>query len=172
MIEMDPFTDVASALLRLGLATVIGGVIGLNRELHHKPAGLRTHALVGLGAALVIYMSIELTVTDRIADYASLTRVIQGVLTGIGFLGAGVIFREEPSKRGEGKSIKGLTTAASIWVTACLGMACGAGRWPVVGVATLIILGVLIFGGPIEKSLHRKLFGQEEKAPVEVSDLD
>ena len=99
--------------------------------MHGKPAGLRTLALVGLSAALATLLGIELASTGRIADIGAVTRVIQGVLTGIGFLGAGVIFRGE-----DGKKVTGLTTAATIWVVACLGMACGAGRWRTVIAAT------------------------------------
>src|SRR5947209_897703 len=99
--DVEPLSDVGGAVVRLGLATIIGGAIGLNRDLHHKPAGLRTHSLVALGSALAIYISIEVTASGKIADLGSVTRVIQGVLTGIGFLGAGVIFREDG-----GKSVK------------------------------------------------------------------
>ena len=151
--EIDTPTEIGVTLVRLGLATVIGGAIGLNRQLHHKPAGLRTHALVGLGAALAVYISIEVTASGKIADLGSVTRVIQGVLTGVGFLGAGVIFRQDGTK-----PVQGLTTAATIWVVACLGMACGAGRWPSVAVGSAITLAVLILGGPLEQRLHRWLF--------------
>jgi putative Mg2+ transporter-C (MgtC) family protein len=90
------------------------------------------------------------------------TRVIQGVLTGIGFIGAGVIFREDGNG---GKPVKGLTTAASIWLVACLGMACGAGRWSSVAVGFAITLAVLIYGGPLEKALHRLLYRDNEGEP-------
>src|SRR3954470_7391545 len=100
--EIEPLSDVGAALVRLGLATVIGGAIGLNRQMHNKPAGLRTHALVALGAALATYISIEVTASGEIADLGAVTRVIQGVLTGVGFLGAGVILREEG-----GRTVKG-----------------------------------------------------------------
>jgi putative Mg2+ transporter-C (MgtC) family protein len=150
---VEPISDVGAAVLRLGMATLIGGAIGLNRELHDKPAGLRTHALVALGAALATYISIEVTTSGQIADMGAVTRVIQGVLTGIGFLGAGVIFRSD----GPGKSIKGLTTSATIWVVACLGMACGAGRWRTALVAFGITVALLVFGGPVEKGIHRRL---------------
>jgi putative Mg2+ transporter-C (MgtC) family protein len=161
--DVEPLSDAGGALIRLGLATIIGGAIGLNRDLHHKPAGLRTHALVALGSALAIYISIEVTVSGKIADLGSVTRVIQGVLTGVGFLGAGVIFREDGSG---GKSIKGLTTAASIWLVACLGMACGAGRWSSVVVGFGITLAVLIYGGPLEKALHRLLYRDDLDKPT------
>ncbi len=94
MTEYDSLSQAGVALLRLGLATVIGAAIGLNRELHSKPAGLRTHALVALGSALAILLGIEVSATGGNGDLGAATRAIQGVLTGIGFLGAGVIFRE------------------------------------------------------------------------------
>jgi putative Mg2+ transporter-C (MgtC) family protein len=159
---IESISEVGDALVRLGLATVIGGAIGLNRDLHHKSAGLRTHALVALGSALATYISIEVTASGKIADLGAVTRVIQGVLTGIGFLGAGVIFRED---RGEGKTVKGLTTAASIWLVACLGMACGAARWSSVAVGSGITLAVLIYGGPLERTLHRLLYPDDDGEP-------
>ena len=78
------------------------------------------------------------------------------MLTGVGFLGAGVIIREEG-----GQTIKGLTTSASIWVVACLGMACGAGRWPAVAVAFGITHALLVFGVPVEVAIHHRLFPQD-----------
>jgi len=157
MSEIESLSGIGVALVRLGTAALIGGTLGLNRELHDKPAGLRTHALVGLGAALATFISIEVTAGGSISDMSAVTRVIQGVLTGVGFLGAGVIIREE-----SGRKVKGLTTSASIWVVACLGMACGAGRWRSALVAFGITLAVLVFGGPIEKSLHRLLRPQDD----------
>jgi putative Mg2+ transporter-C (MgtC) family protein len=158
MSTIEPMTDVGVALVRFSLATIIGGALGLNRELHHKPAGMRTHALVALGAALATYISIEVTSAGEIADMGAVTRTIQGVLTGVGFLGAGVIFREDNG----GKAIKGLTTSASIWVVACLGMACGTGRWRSALVAFGLTLLVLISGGPLEKALHRRFFPKDQ----------
>ncbi len=152
MTDSDPLSEIGVTLFRLGLATVVGGVLGLNRELHHKSAGMRTHALVCLGSALVTFFSIEMVNSGKTQDIGPVTRVIQGVVTGIGFVGAGVIFREDG-----GKTIKGLTTAASIWVVACLGMACGAGRVIPVLVACGISLFVLVYGGPIERFAHRHL---------------
>lgn len=157
MPNAEPILDLGQAIIRLGAATIVGGAIGLNRELHDKPAGVRTHALVSLGAALATYISIEVTTEGQIADIGAVTRVIQGVLTGIGFLGAGVIFREDSGKR-----VKGLTTAASIWVVACLGMACGAGRMRTAIVAFAITIAVLVFGGPIEQRLHHLLRPEED----------
>ncbi len=144
----------ADILLRFALATLVGGVIGLNRELKHKPAGLRTHALVALGAAvataLVLWSAGGAMHTD------ALSRVVQGIITGIGFLGAGVILRSE-----NGHTVHGLTTAASIWLAACLGTACGAGAWLITGCAFVLVMCILIAGGPLERWVLRN-FGRPE----------
>ena len=100
-------------ILRLAAAMVIGGVVGLDRNLHHKPTGVRTLGLVALGSALAI-LAVE---QDSQAD---ISRVVQGVITGVGFIGAGVILH-----RPTGKCVHGLTTAAAIWVTAAMGVLCG-----------------------------------------------
>jgi putative Mg2+ transporter-C (MgtC) family protein len=99
---MLDWTDIVS---RLGAAMAIGGALGLNRELHNKPTGLRTLGLVGLGSALAV-----LAVADD--PQADISRVIQGVITGVGFLGAGVILHRPADNK-----VHGLTTAATIWVT-------------------------------------------------------
>lgn len=139
-------------LLRLGLATVIGGVIGLNRDLHGKPAGLRTHALVALGSALIVIACSQLpgAVEFHAADAQS--RAIQGLITGIGFLGAGVILHKADDNR-----VTGLTTAAAIWVAALFGAACGAGVFGPVLIAFALLALVLIFGGGLERAVHRRL---------------
>jgi putative Mg2+ transporter-C (MgtC) family protein len=160
MNDIEPLHGVGEVMLRMGVAAALGGALGLNRELHDKPAGLRTHAMVALGAALATYLSIEVTKSGQIADMGAVTRVIQGVLTGIGFIGAGVIFRDTV-----GKKVTGLTTSAEIWVVACLGMACGAGRWRSALVAFGIALAVLLFGGPFEKAVHRHLRPQSKTGP-------
>ena len=154
-----PFDQV---LLRMGAAALIGAVIGLNRELHGKSAGLRTQAMVGLSAAMVVALSIEVSSSGAIADLGAVTRVIQGVLTGIGFLGAGVIFHDSTSKK-----VSGLTTAASVWVVACIGMACGAGHWRIVLASTTITLLVLIVGGPIESRFDRLMKRRRTDTPPE-----
>ena len=135
---------ILDVVLRLGAAIIAGGTIGLNRDLRNKPAGVRTHALVALGSALVTSL-----VADG-SDPNAASRVIQGIITGIGFLGAGVILRREG-----GRTVRGLTTAASVWVVAALGIACGLGRWVPVVVGTLLTLAVLLFGGPLEDLVHR-----------------
>lgn len=146
-----PFLDI---LLRLGGAAIIGGAIGLNRDLHHKPSGLRTLALVGLGSALA-----TLAVSTNAADPSAYSRVIQGLITGIGFLGAGVIVHEAGSNKPHG-----LTTAATIWVTACLGAVCGLGQWDLVIVAVALLAFILIVGGRIEKAIHRTFDGDDPPA--------
>jgi putative Mg2+ transporter-C (MgtC) family protein len=133
-------------LLRLFVATLIGAVLGLNREIHGKPAGMRTHALVSLGAALITLISLELTTRGGLADGSAVLRTIQGIMAGIGFLGGGVILRDDSHQ-----SVHGLTTAASVWVVASLGIACGAGQWLTALMALALTLTVLVFLGRIEK---------------------
>jgi putative Mg2+ transporter-C (MgtC) family protein len=128
--------------LRLFVALLIGCVLGLNRELHGKPAGMRVHALVALGASLVSVVSIELV--DP-AHMDAVLRVVQGLIAGIGFLGGGVILRDDSTH-----SVHGLTTAASIWVVASLGIACGAGQWLTATMAVVLTLAVLIVGASVE----------------------
>jgi putative Mg2+ transporter-C (MgtC) family protein len=134
-------------LFRLAAAVAAGAVIGLDRELRRKPAGLRTMALVGLGAASFTLGTID---PARGAYTDSTARVIQGIVTGIGFLGAGAILR------GTGEdTVRGLTTAASIWLAAATGIACALGNWPLV--AGSCSLGVLILiTSPVERVLHNR----------------
>jgi putative Mg2+ transporter-C (MgtC) family protein len=149
--------DWSEIVLRLGAATLAGGAIGLNRDLHGKPIGLRTLGLVGLATAMVVLLSNQSADPARISDATS--RVIQGILTGIGFLGAGVIVRAEHHFR-----IRGLTSAASTWLTACVGIACGAGHWRVVVVSLVLAFTVLTTGGRIERGLHSALGGKADPA--------
>lgn len=139
-------------LLRLGAATLIGCALGLNRELAGKPAGMRTHALVALGTALVTLTGMVLAGQDGEFDSNSVSRVIQGVVAGIGFLGGGTILKSDT-----GEQISGLTTAASLWVVACLGISCGVGLWAMALVALGLALLVLTLGERVEQVLHRLL---------------
>jgi putative Mg2+ transporter-C (MgtC) family protein len=147
--------DWSDILLRLGAATLAGGAIGLNRDLHGKPIGLRTLGLVGLATATVVVLAA--TFDNKFPDATS--RIIQGILTGIGFLGAGVIIHRENRSR-----VQGLTSAACTWLTACVGIVCGAGQWRIVAVALGITFVVLIVGGRIERWLHRALGGKQYPA--------
>ena len=135
---------------RLGLATLIGALVGLNRDLHDKPAGLRTHALTALGAALVIVVAEDVAAPGPIADPVS--RVIQGLVAGVGFIGGGLILRGPGQHR-----VHGLTTAAGLWATALFGAACGAGAFVPVGIAFALLCVVLMLGGGIEKFVHDRL---------------
>jgi putative Mg2+ transporter-C (MgtC) family protein len=100
-------------VLRLGVATLASGAIGLNRDLHGKPIGLRTLGMVGLATALVVLIASPASLeAGQLSDATS--RVVQGILTGIGFLGAGVIVHSDQHK------VKGLTSAACVWFTACI----------------------------------------------------
>ncbi|MBI2558617.1 MgtC/SapB family protein [Candidatus Woesearchaeota archaeon] len=116
-------------LLRLVLSVVFGGLIGLEREVVHKPAGVRTHMLVCLGSALFVLMTLE-TLPNETA------RIIAGVATGIGFLGAGTIFRSK-------SEVHGLTTAASIWAVSGLGIAIGLGHYFITVISVILTLIVL-----------------------------
>jgi len=130
-------------VIRLSVAALAGVALGLNRDLRGKPTGVRTLGLVGLASAVAV-----LAVGSDSADAAS--RVIQGIVTGIGFLGAGVIIRNETGKR-----VHGLTTAACVWLTACVGAACGIGAWRLIAVAAPAVFILLVLGGPFERFIHR-----------------
>ena len=120
---LGDLAHVARVFLRLLIASVLGGLIGIERYREHKAAGMRTHMLVALGAAMFTLVPLE----DKMTP-SDVSRVIQGIATGIGFLGAGTILKLSEEQR-----ILGLTTAASIWLTAAAGMAVGAGWiWPAV----------------------------------------
>ena len=142
-------TDLAEIILRLGGATLIGAAIGLNRDLHGKPIGVRTLGLVGLASAIAVLAVVP---DGADGDFNPASRVIQGVLTGIGFLGAGVIVR-----RDIGKAVHGLTSAACAWTTACLGLVCGLAAWPIVATGIVLVFVLLILGGPFERMGHRQL---------------
>ena len=137
--------------LRLSAATLIGGVLGLNRDLHGKPTGVRTLGLVGLGSAMVVVAVVN-TGPAGTGDFTAASRIVQGILTGIGFLGAGVIVHGARTQR-----VHGLTTAACTWLTACLGTVCGFAHAPVIVIAIVLTVVVLIFGGPIERWFHARL---------------
>ena len=129
------------AVFQLMLAALLGGLIGLDRDRHQQGAGLRTHILVGTGACLF-------TVLSALAfSSGDPSRVASQILPGIGFLGAGTILRY-------GRSVHGLTTAASIWITAAVGMAVGTGAWFLALCATLLIWFVLAV---IRRAERRKL---------------
>ena len=144
---MDALLDVAQeSLFRLSGAVVLGAAVGVHRHLHHRPAGVRTHALVALASAAV-----TLGCSHGLSGQASLAPAVQGVVTGVGFLGAGVIMR--PSNE---RDVLGLTTAASIWLVAALGAVLGLGQWMVVLPAAFLTALVLTAGGRLEEAIARR----------------
>ncbi len=136
--------DVMTIIIRVAISIGIGGLVGLERELEHKPAGLRTIILVCLGSTLFMLIGYELGLIA-----SELGRIVAGVVTGIGFLGAGAIIRA----RGE---VYGLTTAATIWLASGLGIAIGAGYYILAIVACVSVLIVLRLLGIVERILNRK----------------
>lgn len=137
--------------LRLGIALLVGAIIGLEREVRNKPAGLRTHILVSFGSAFFILIPILIGVAQQSAD--ALPRVIQGIVGGVGFLGAGAILQESHAPNDRDYKIRGLTTAAGIWVAAALGIAAGCGLWLLSFISALLILIILRVFKRIESRL-------------------
>ena len=131
--DIPDVTEATRIVLRLGMAVLLGGLLGYERERSGKAAGLRTHMLVALGAAIFVLVPLQggMAVGD-------LSRVLQGVIAGIGFLGAGAII-----KLGSEREIHGLTTSAGIWMTAAIGVAAGMGREATAVLSTLLALFVL-----------------------------
>jgi putative Mg2+ transporter-C (MgtC) family protein len=142
-------SNLLNTVVRLAFACLLGGIIGFERGVtHHKPAGLRTHILVSLGSALVMLTS-EYAMLAYPSNNIDPTRIGAQVVSGIGFLGAGAILRS-------GMSVKGLTTAASLWAVACVGLACGIGFISGAVLATLIIWLVLSSVKNIELRVETK----------------
>jgi putative Mg2+ transporter-C (MgtC) family protein len=139
------WTDI---LFRLGAATAAGIALGLNRDLMNKPIGMRTLGLVSLGSAIVVVATVHFQ--NMIAHPDALSRVVQGVIqgimTGISFIGAGVILRDA-----QARTVEGLTTAATVWVTAALGIACGLAAWRIVAVGVGVSLFLLAIIGWTER---------------------
>jgi putative Mg2+ transporter-C (MgtC) family protein len=141
--EFSDIPDAAEAtriVLRLTMASLLGAAIGYERELRGKAAGLRTHMLVALGAAMFVLIPLQSGM--KVED---LSRVMQGVIAGIGFLGAGTIMKLSDKRR-----VKGLTTAATIWVAAAIGIAAGVGREATAVVSTVGVLFILVIIGQME----------------------
>ena len=125
-------------MVRLTLAALLGGLLGIEREQKGKAAGVRTHMLVAMGSAMFVLVSQQSGMIT-----ADLSRVIQGVIAGIGFLGAGTILKGHIKGNADEEQVKGLTTAAGIWLTAAIGVAAGMGRESTAVLSTLLALGIL-----------------------------
>jgi putative Mg2+ transporter-C (MgtC) family protein len=151
------YVDPIEMLLRLCGATVAGMVIGINRDIHNKPIGMRTLGLVALGSSIVILSGSVYEGLHFGQDAVS--RVVQGILTGLGFLGAGAILRGK-----DGMEVQGLTTASTVWIAAALGVTAGLGAWFITVAGTLVTLFVLTYGTRLEVRLIRFFGGT---APVE-----
>ncbi len=159
---MDFYLD---TVLRLFLASALGGLIGYERESVQRPAGFRTHILVCVGSALVMITS--LFIFNRYSVFTSLdpARLGAQVISGIGFLGAGTIIRE-------GLSVRGLTTAASLWAVACIGIAAGVGFYMGAVLAAIIIYTTLLLLKKAEKNIAQRKRGKNETLYVRLSKKD
>ena len=139
-------------LIRLFAAVIVGGALGLNRDLHHKAAGIRTIGIVSLASAALVIAASDQPPLQPCS--IAIAPVIQGLMTGIGFLGAGVIVRGAA----DGKVI-GLTTAAVIWLAAGFGVLCGLGAWTVLAGGVALSFVLLVLGGPLERWAERERGG-------------
>jgi putative Mg2+ transporter-C (MgtC) family protein len=142
-------------LARLVLSAFLGALVGLEREFHGRAAGLRTHILVSVGSALFTVTS--LLISSRYDNLGMIdpTRIAAGVVTGIGFLGAGAIIRSSAS-------VRGLTTAASIWTVAAVGMATGAGFY-IAATGTTVLVLVILFLSRLEERMELKKYEKSEE---------
>jgi putative Mg2+ transporter-C (MgtC) family protein len=131
---------------RMVIAMILGAVIGAQREATGKPAGLRTHMLVAMGGALFVLAPVQSGM-----DLDGMSRVIQGIVTGIGFIGGGAILKLQ-----EQRAIEGLTTAAGIWITAAVGIAAGLGRWGLAVISTILTWITLSLIGKIEAWMNQR----------------
>lgn len=131
--DLRSVEDATRILLRLALAALLGGLLGIEREARGKAAGVRTHMLVAMGAAMFVLASQQFDIAA-----ADMSRVLQGVIAGVGFLGAGTILKGEAESQ-----VKGLTTAAGIWMTAAIGVAAGLGKESTAILATLLTLAIM-----------------------------
>ncbi len=141
--DLPTVVEFTRVVLRLLLAALLGGLLGIERESKGKAAGVRTHMLVSMGAALFVLLA-----TQGGMEPTELSRVMQGVIAGIGFLGAGTIIKAENEER-----VQGLTTAAGIWLTAAIGVAAGLGRESTAVLSTLLALGVLTLVPALVKNI-------------------
>ncbi|AVS66991.1 methyltransferase [Paracidovorax avenae] len=157
--EFSDLPDLEQAtriVVRLGMAGLLGGLLGWEREHRGKAAGVRTHMLVSMGAALFVLVAEQ----EGIAP-ADNSRVLQGIIAGVGFLGAGTILKSDGAHQ-----IRGLTTAAGIWLTAAIGVAAGLGREATALLSTLLALLVLAAEPLAQRLLHGRSAPAEDDAPA------
>jgi putative Mg2+ transporter-C (MgtC) family protein len=132
------------------LTVLLSSFIGFERELRHKVAGLRTHILVGVGSALIVLTSLHIFTMYKDVTFVDPTRMITGIVTGIGFLCAGTIIQA-------GDNVRGLTTAATLWIVSGVGIAVGAGHYDAAIVVSVVVFFVLTFVRYVEHKLHNHL---------------
>jgi len=160
---MDAFPSIGDMVVRTLVAVLGAAALGWERERRGKPAGLRTQMMVGLGSAVFTMVTLKFyqaTIEAGEAGQVDPLRVVQGVIIGIGFLGAGTIVHA----RG---SVKGLTTAATIWVVGAFGIACGLGYYFLAGVSVFFALIVLIAMGLLERRLIKQEEAENQREPIE-----
>ena len=146
--------SIETLALRLGIAAVCGLAIGWEREWKDRPAGVKTHMLVCIGSAAFFLIFVEFalgTLKDAEGISPDPTRVIEGVISGIGFLGAGAFIR------GSGETVQGLTTGAGIWIAGAIGLACGGGYFAIAGIVTGFTLVVLLVAGWAERYMKKQV---------------
>lgn len=153
MDAIHPSVDLGDVSLRLVMSVVVGLLVGLDREWRGKPVGIRTLALVSLGSALICLATVHYSLLEARPDAVSrvVQGVIQGVMTGIGFIGAGAIIKGRTQQQAHG-----LTTAATVWVTAALGIACALATWSIVFIGVGLTLIVLVVLHPLDQWFDRK----------------
>ena len=151
---MPPIADL-ELIQRLLTAALLGMVLGIEREMRQKDAGLRTNILIAVGAALFTLMSIEMS-----GPYGDPGRIAAQIVTGIGFLGAGAIMRTDTG-------VQGLTTAATVWVNAAVGVAAGGGSYHLAFIATGVTLAALLVLQPIERMIARRVARADIKIKTE-----
>lgn len=151
--DLDDPEQVTRLVVRLVLAALLGGLLGLQRERQGKAAGVRTHMLVAASSALVVIVPLQMGM-----DQEGLSRILQGLLSGIGFLCAGAILKLEREEQ-----VHGLTTAAGVWMTSAIGIAAGLGREMTALLSALLMLAILALEGPLQRLGLRP--GQQQRRP-------
>jgi len=140
--------DTLTLILRLTGAAALGAAVGINREMRQKPAGLRTHALVALGGGLFAIIGLAMTPDGAVLEFNAVSRILQGLVAGVGFIGGGVILR-----RHDIKDVQGLSTAASIWVVSATGVAAGLGLWRSAAITAVMTLAILALD-PLDRKIR------------------
>ncbi|HEY9708267.1 MAG TPA: MgtC/SapB family protein [Oculatellaceae cyanobacterium] len=153
--------DWASLIFRLTLALLVGCLLGFNRQQGGRPAGIRTFMLVSMGAAMFVMIPLQAEGDSPYAATNALSRTIQGVATGVGFIGAGMILQQSHQELGK-LEVKGLTTAATIWVAAGLGAAIGCGLWQMSLIGAIWTLLTLSGVKKLQESLLNRLKNSQQ----------